>query len=252
MTSPTTPLQGRRALVTGGTRGIGAAAAQALADAGAQVVVSARSAPPDHPFPVVVADLARADEVDSLAGEATGLLGGVDVLVSNVGGQLRRPSALDFTDDDWYEELNINLLAAVRLDRALAPAMIARRSGVIVHVSSGAARLARPASLPYSASKAALNAYSKGLATDLGPHGIRVNVVSPGFISTSRITEIAAERGTDPAAVTEQIAESLQIPLGRAGTAQEAAQLIAFLASDQASYLSGSIFTVDGGLFPTV
>ncbi len=252
MTSPTVPLQGRRALITGGTRGIGAAAAQALADAGARVVVTARSAPSDHPFPVVVADLARADEVNSVAREATRLLGGIDVLVSNVGGQLRRPSALDFTDDDWFEELNINLLAAVRLDRALVPAMIAQRSGVIVHISSGAARIARPASLPYSASKAALNAYSKGLATELGPHGIRVNVVSPGFISTSRITEIAAERGADPAAVTEQIAESLQIPLGRAGTAQETAQLIAFLASDQASYLSGSIFTVDGGLFPTV
>lgn len=106
--------------------------------------MSARSAPPDHPFPVVVAGLARADEVDTVAQEATRLLG-VDVLVSNVGGQVRRPRALDFTDDDWYADLNINVLAAVRLDRILAPAMVAQRSGVIIHVSSGAARIESPA-----------------------------------------------------------------------------------------------------------
>jgi NAD(P)-dependent dehydrogenase (short-subunit alcohol dehydrogenase family) len=124
--------------------------------------------------------------------------------------------------------------------------------GAIVHVSSGAARIARPTSLPYSATKAALNAYSKGLASELGPHGVRVNVVSPGFISTSRITELAAEQDTTPDAITTQIAGSLQIPLGRAGTAEEAAQLILFLVSPAASYITGTQFTVDGGAFPTV
>lgn len=245
-------LSGQRALVTGGTRGIGAATALALSEAGARVVVSARSADVDFPLPIVPADLSLADDVQSLAQSTLDTLGGIDIVVSNVGGQIRRPDALSFTEADWQHELSINLLAAVRLDRALAPHMIQQRSGAIVHVSSGAARIARPASLPYSAAKAALNAYSKGLAADLGPHGVRVNVVSPGLIATSRIHEVAAERDAAPEAVAADIVRSLQIPLGRAGHADEAARLILFLVSPAASYLTGAQFTIDGGLFPTV
>jgi NAD(P)-dependent dehydrogenase (short-subunit alcohol dehydrogenase family) len=237
------PLSGQRVLVTGGTRGIGAATALALADAGAKVLVSARTVPSDSPVPVIPADMSKHDEIDSLAQEVLARLGGIDVVISGV---------LQFSDEDWQQELNLNLLSAVRLDRALVPAMIAQRSGAIVHISSGAARLARPTSLPYSASKAALNAYSKGLANELGAHGIRVNVVSPGFISTSRIAELASEQGTDSESLTSQIAESLAIPLGRAGTAEEAAQLILFLVSPAASYLTGSQFMIDGGTFPAV
>jgi NAD(P)-dependent dehydrogenase (short-subunit alcohol dehydrogenase family) len=246
------PLSGQRVLVTGGTRGIGAATALALADAGAKVLVSARTVPSDSPVPVIPADMSKHDEIDSLAQEVLARLGGIDVVISNVGGQIRRSGVLQFSDEDWQQELNLNLLSAVRLDRALVPAMIAQRSGAIVHISSGAARLARPTSLPYSASKAALNAYSKGLANELGAHGIRVNVVSPGLISTSRIAELASEQGTDSESLTSQIAESLAIPLGRAGTAEEAAQLILFLVSPAASYLTGSQFMIDGGTFPTV
>jgi NAD(P)-dependent dehydrogenase (short-subunit alcohol dehydrogenase family) len=196
--------------------------------------------------------MSKHDEIDSLAQEVLARLGGIDIVISNVGGQIRRSGVLQFSDEDWQQELNLNLLSAVRLDRALVPAMIAQRSAAIVHISSGAARLARPTSLPYSASKAALNAYSKGLANELGAHGIRVNVVSPGFISTSRIAELASEQGTDSESLTSQIAESLAIPLGRAGTAEEAAQLILFLVSPAASYLTGSQFMIDGGTFPTV
>jgi NAD(P)-dependent dehydrogenase (short-subunit alcohol dehydrogenase family) len=196
--------------------------------------------------------MSKHDEIDSLAQEVLARLGGIDVVISNVGGQIRRSGVLQFSDEDWQQELNLNLLSAVRLDRALVPAMIAQRSGAIVHISSGAARLARPTSLPYSASKAALNAYSKGLANELGAHGIRVNVVSPGLISTSRIAELASEQGTDSESLTSQIAESLAIPLGRAGTAEEAAQLILFLVSPAASYLTGSQFMIDGGTFPAV
>jgi NAD(P)-dependent dehydrogenase (short-subunit alcohol dehydrogenase family) len=196
--------------------------------------------------------MSKHDEIDSLAQEVLARLGGIDIVISNVGGQIRRSGVLQFSDEDWQQELNLNLLSAVRLDRALVPAMIAQRSGAIVHISSGAARLARPTSLPYSASKAALNAYSKGLANELGAHGIRVNVVSPGLISTSRIAELASEQGTDSESLTSQIAESLAIPLGRAGTAEEAAQLILFLVSPAASYLTGSQFMIDGGTFPAV
>jgi NAD(P)-dependent dehydrogenase (short-subunit alcohol dehydrogenase family) len=248
----TLDLSGSRALVTGGTRGIGAAVAEALAQAGADVVVTARSVPEGARFPVVVADASDPTSVAAMASEAQERLGGVDILVSNVGGQVRRPSVLAFTDEDWQRELDVNLLAAVRLDRALVPAMVERGHGSVVHVSSGAARIARPVSLAYTASKAALNAYSKGLATEVAASGVRVNAVSPGLISTSRVAELAAEQGTDPETLVRSIAEGLQIPLGRAGTADELAQLVAFLVSPAASYIVGTNIVVDGGAFPTV
>ena len=192
-TTPANGLSGARVIVTGGTRGIGAAAARRLASAGAQVVVAARTAPAateTGPCRFVAADVASADGVAALARQALGLLGGVDIVVSNAGGQTHRPGGvLTFSDEDWQHDLDLNLLSAVRLDRALVPAMIAQgRGGSIVHVGSNAARLPRPASLPYTAAKAALTAYSKGLANEVGRHGIRVNVVLPGLIPPRRWT----------------------------------------------------------------
>lgn len=162
---------------------------------------------------------------------------------------------LSFSDDDWQHDLDLNLLSAVRLDRALLPAMIAQgRGGAIVHVGSNAARIPRPASLPYSAAKAAVTAYSKGLAREAGRHGIRVNVVLPGLIRTealdTRLASLAQEAGTGPEAVLDRTVAAMDIPLARAGAADEAAQLIAFLASPAAAYLTGSQFTVDGGALP--
>ena len=147
-------------------------------------------------------------------------------------------------------------MAAVRLDRALLPSMQAQRSGSIIHIGSGAARIARPQSLAYSAAKAALTAYSKGLATQVGPSGVRVNIVHPGVIRTDRLdqrlTDMAAERDTDTETVLAGIVDGLQIPLGRAGTADELAAIVLFLASPASAYVTGSQFTVDGGAMPTV
>ncbi len=222
-----TGLRGARVLVTGGTRGIGAATVRRLAAAGAEVVAAARTAPdPVGEVPVradlagsdlagtdpagtgpgrfVAADVATADGVAALAEQALDLLGGIDILVSNAGGQTHRPEGvLHFSDEDWQRDLDINLLSAVRLDRALLPAMIAQGSGgSIVHVGSNAARMPRPASLPYTAAKAALTAYSKGLAREAGPHGIRVNVVLPGLIRTealdTRMASLAEQAGSAP------------------------------------------------------
>jgi NAD(P)-dependent dehydrogenase (short-subunit alcohol dehydrogenase family) len=245
--------------VTGGTRGIGAATVRLFAGAGADVVAAARAlpvSPRNDAVRFVAADVATADGAEALARQALDLLGGIDVLVSNAGGQTHRPEgALLFTDQDWQHDLDINLLAAVRLDRALAPVMIAQGSGSIVHVGSNAARLPRPASLPYTAAKAALTAYSKGLANELGGHGIRVNVVLPGMIRTealdARIASLAEQEGSEPGLVLQRAVAAAGIPLARAGFADEVAQVIMFLASPAASYLTGSQITVDGGLLPT-
>jgi NAD(P)-dependent dehydrogenase (short-subunit alcohol dehydrogenase family) len=206
----------------------------------------------------VAADVSTPGGVAALARQVLDLLGGIDVIVSNAGGQTHRPDGvLSFSDEDWQHDLDLNLLSAIRLDRALLPAMIAQgRGGAIVHVGSNAARIPRPASLPYTAAKAALTAYSKGLAREAGRHGIRVNVVLPGLIRTealdTRMASLAQEAGTGPEAVLDRTVAAMDIPLGRAGTAGEAAQLITFLASPAAAYLTGSQFTVDGGALPTL
>jgi NAD(P)-dependent dehydrogenase (short-subunit alcohol dehydrogenase family) len=256
-----TGLGGARVLVTGGTRGIGAATVRRLAAAGAEVVAAARTAPAEPgkgSCRFVAADVATADGVAALAEKTLELLGGIDVLVSNAGGQTHRPGGvLHFSDEDWQRDLDTNLLSAVRLDRALLPAMIAQGSGgSVIHVGSNAARMPRPASLPYTAAKAALTAYSKGLAVEAGQHGIRVNTVLPGLIRTealdTRMASVAAASGVTPEDVLQGTVTALSIPLGRTGTADDVAQLIAFLASPAAAYLTGSQFTVDGGALPTL
>jgi len=253
LTSASPDLTGRRALVTGGTRGIGAATARRLADAGAEVVVAARTVPAAAEFPVIAADLSTAEGVATVSRRTLELLGGLDILVSNAGGQTHHPEGvLGFSDEDWQRDLDINLMAAVRLDWALLPALAKTGQGAIVHVGSGAARLTHPASLPYSAAKAALVAYSNGLAREAGPRGVRINLVSPGVIRTTAVEHFAVTAGRDVDEFVGEIVDAMDIPLGRAGTTDEAAQLIVFLVSPAAAYISGTQVTIDGGAMPTV
>ena len=247
---------GVRVVVTGGTRGIGAAVAARFLAGGAAVLVAART--PVEPVPglrVAQADLATAEGAARVADAAVELLGGVDVLVSNAGGH-RPAQVLELTDEDWLHDLDLNLLAAVRLDRALLPGMIAQSGGSIVHITSGAARYPQPTGLAYAAAKAALTAYSKGLAAEVGRHGIRVNTVAPGFVVSAATDDamagLARQTGSDVAGAYARTVEHFGIPLARAGDADDVAQLVCFLASPAARYLTGAQFAVDGGLQPTV
>jgi NAD(P)-dependent dehydrogenase (short-subunit alcohol dehydrogenase family) len=254
-------LAGQRALVTGGTKGVGAAVVQGLLAAGVQVMATARSAPaqPTPEVAYVAADLSTAAGAAAVAQSVLERWGGVDILVNVLGGS-RSPgggfAALD--DERWAEELNQNLMPAVRLDRALLPAMLAQGAGVIVHVSSIQRLLPLPESTTaYAAAKAALSTYSKALSKEVTPKGVRVVRVSPGWIETEAavaLTErLAREAGTDSEGGRQIIMQSLGgIPLGRPAKPHEVADLITFLVSPRAASISGSEHLIDGGTVPTV
>lgn len=184
--SGTRELSGKRALVTGGTRGIGAAIVRHLLDAGAEVLTTARSATSTtaEGAAFVAADVGTRAGAEALAAAAQEVLGGVDILVHNVGGARPHASALAIPDEEWRDALDLNLLSAVRVDALLAPGMRERRSGAIVYVSTAAVVPPTPPFLHYQAAKVALENYSRGLAAELAPSGVRVNAVSPGRTAT--------------------------------------------------------------------
>lgn len=266
MTHPTNPpfdhaeFTEKRILVTGGTQGIGEAIVRRLAAAGATVATTARSPLPEgqHPALFVRADLATPAGVEKVVNEVNARFGGMDILVHNVGGS-SAPSggALALTDKDWELALNLNLLAAVRLDRAFLPGMLERCSGVIVHISSIQRMLPLyESTLAYAAAKAALTNYSKGLANEVGPKGVRVVSVAPGYIETSAaermVARLAEGAGITVEAARQGLMNSLGgIPIGRPGRPQEVAELVAFLVSDRAASIHGSEHVIDGGTVPT-
>jgi NAD(P)-dependent dehydrogenase (short-subunit alcohol dehydrogenase family) len=248
-----TSLDGKRALVTGGTRGMGAATAELLLAQKARVIVTARHQDDKSPARLILADLTSPECADFVADQAIEILGGLDVVVRCVGASFAKPGgALALTDDDWMQALNTNLLSAVRLDRAILPGMVGQRSGAIVHVSSLHWKRPHESSPAYGPAKAALRSYSKVLASELGPMGIRAKTVTPGYIATplaaARITQIMDQAGIGHAEAEAALLATIGgVPLRRPGTAAEVAQLVAFLVSDAAAYITGSEFVIDGG-----
>lgn len=252
-------LQDKRVLITSGTRGAGAATVALFRELGARVLTTARSRPPELPEAMfVAADLATAHGCAELAAAARARLGEIDVLVHMLGGSGSPAGGFAALGDaEWARELDLNLMPAVRLDRALVPAMAARGRGVVIHVTSIQRALPLPeATTAYAAAKAALSTYSKSLSKEVAPRGVRVLRVSPGWIETEaalRLTErVAKDAGVDREGGRQIVMKALGgIPIGRPAKPEEVANLIAFLASDRADAITGSEHVIDGGTIPT-
>lgn len=255
-----TEFAGKRVVVSGGTKGLGRATVERFLAGGARVMTAARG----NPEPIASVEFVRADLTtvaggESLAAAALAHMGGVDILAHVIGGSSSPGGGFAaLTDDHWLAELNLNLLATVRLDRLLVPQMIERGAGAVVHVTSIQSVLPLPESTTaYAAAKAALRTYSKSASKELGPKGVRVNIVSPGWIMTEASEELlkrlqAANGGTIEDARRVVLDGLGGIPIGRPADPHEVADLIAYLASDRAAAIHGAEFVIDGGTVPTV
>ncbi|MCQ4633584.1 SDR family oxidoreductase [Shinella sp. CPCC 100929] len=253
-------LKGKRALITAGTKGAGAATVELFRELGAQVLTTARARPealPEELF--IAADLTTEEGCAAVAHAVRERLGGVDIIVHMLGGSSAPGGGFSaLTDAEWHKELYLNLFPAIRLDRQLVPEMVAQGCGVVIHVSSIQRVLPLPESTTaYAAAKAALSTYSKALSKEVSPKGVRVARVSPGWIETEaavRLAERLAEQaGTDYEGGKKIIMDALGgIPMGRPAKPHEVANLIAFLASDRASAITGTEYIIDGGTVPTV
>jgi len=245
-------LTGKVALATGASSGIGAATAVLLAGLGARVAIGYHSNP-DGAEEVrskiaaaggtaiaIRADVTRADEISSLAGTVAAQLGPIDILINNAGSLMQRMRILEVKEEAWDEIQDLNLKSAVLCSQAVAPSMIERKQGAIINVSSIAGRNGGgPGASAYASAKGGLISFTKALAKELAPHGVRVNAVSPGVIDTP-----FHERFSTPEMMRNFVSA---IPLGRVGTPMECAQVIVFLASDAASYIVGETIEVNGG-----
>jgi NAD(P)-dependent dehydrogenase (short-subunit alcohol dehydrogenase family) len=251
---------GKRVLVSGGSKGLGRATVDRFLAGGARVITAARGAlEPIEGVEFIQADLATREGGETFAKAALERLGGVDIVAHVIGGSSSPGGGfLALTDDHWLAELNLNLLATVRLDRLLAPQMIERGSGAIVHITSIQSILPLPESTTgYAAAKAALRTYTKSISKELGPKGVRVNAVSPGWIMTESsntfLKRLQAANGGTVEEVRQSVLDALGgIPIGRAAEPHEVADLIAYLASDRAAAIHGAEFIIDGGTVRTV
>lgn len=254
-------LAGKIALVTGGTKGIGQAIANRLLNAGATVIITARNAPEtsNGKLHFISADLSNASGTQKVIDETISTYGMLDILVNNLGASDTPAGGFNaLSDEDWERTLRTNLLAPVRLDRGFLPQMIERKSGVIIHVASIQGTLPLyDATLPYAAAKAGLINYSKSLSNEVTPKGVRVLTVSPGWVKTTggdvMMETIAKNANITVEEAMKSVMDALGgIPYGRPAKPEEVAELVGFLVSPRANYLTGTQYIIDGGTVPTI
>ncbi|WP_142683556.1 SDR family oxidoreductase [Chitinophaga polysaccharea] len=251
-------LNGKIALVTGGTKGIGKAVVNRLQQAGATVIVTARNQP-EATYPFIAADLSRPEDVNKVATVVREQFGRIDILINNMGANTYPGGGFNtLTDEHWDQALQVNLLSSVRLDRALLPLMLEQKTGVIIHISSTSSQFPIwESTMAYSAAKSALNTYSKALATEVADKGVRVLTVSPGLNKTEAMTAFLEDYANKANITVEEMSGKLfervgGVPIGRMAEPEETAEFIYFLVSPAASYLTGTNLIIDGGNFPVV